>query len=40
MEHTVTAPYAGTIERLPFAVADRVAAGAVLVELSSIAADA
>jgi 3-methylcrotonyl-CoA carboxylase alpha subunit len=34
MEHTVTAPYAGTIERIPFGLADRVAAGAVLVEIS------
>jgi len=33
MEHTVTAPYAGTVERLPFGLADRVAAGSVLVEL-------
>jgi 3-methylcrotonyl-CoA carboxylase alpha subunit len=38
MEHTVTAPYAGTVERLPFAVADRVAAGAILVELKPLAA--
>jgi len=36
MEHTVTAPYAGIIERLPFGLADRVAAGAVLVELSPL----
>jgi 3-methylcrotonyl-CoA carboxylase alpha subunit len=34
MEHTVTAPYAGTIERIPFGLGDRVAAGAVLVEIS------
>ena len=34
MEHTVTAPYAGTVERMPFGLSDRVAAGAVLVELS------
>jgi acetyl/propionyl-CoA carboxylase alpha subunit len=34
MEHTVTAPYAGTVARLPFALGDRVAAGAVLVELA------
>jgi 3-methylcrotonyl-CoA carboxylase alpha subunit len=33
MEHTITAPHAGVVERLPFAVADRVAAGSVLVEL-------
>ncbi|MGO9514993.1 MAG: acetyl/propionyl/methylcrotonyl-CoA carboxylase subunit alpha [Steroidobacteraceae bacterium] len=38
MEHTVTAPYAGTIERLPFGLGDRVAAGAILVELSPLAA--
>ena len=36
MEHTVTAPYAGTIERLPFGLGDRVAAGAILVELSPL----
>jgi 3-methylcrotonyl-CoA carboxylase alpha subunit len=35
MEHTVTAPHAGVVERLPFALADRVAAGSVLVELKS-----
>jgi 3-methylcrotonyl-CoA carboxylase alpha subunit len=35
MEHTVTAPHAGTVERLPFAVGDRVAAGSVLVELKA-----
>ncbi len=33
MEHTVAAPYAGTVERLPFGLADRVAAGSVLAEL-------
>ncbi|HMK84656.1 MAG TPA: biotin carboxylase N-terminal domain-containing protein [Steroidobacteraceae bacterium] len=33
MEHTVTAPYDGSIGGLPFAVGDRVAAGSVLVEL-------
>ena len=33
MEHTVAAPYAGTVERLPFALGDRVAAGSVLAEL-------
>ena len=33
MEHTLTAPYAGTVGRVLFGVADRVAAGAVLVEL-------
>ena len=35
MEHTVTAPHAGVVERLPFALADRVPAGSVLVELKS-----
>ena len=34
MEHTLTAPYAGTIERVLFAITDRVPAGAVLVELT------
>jgi 3-methylcrotonyl-CoA carboxylase alpha subunit len=38
MEHTVSAPYAGTVERLPFALSDRVAAGSVLVELKPSAA--
>jgi 3-methylcrotonyl-CoA carboxylase alpha subunit len=33
MEHTVAAPYAGTVERLPFNLGDRVAAGSVLAEL-------
>jgi 3-methylcrotonyl-CoA carboxylase alpha subunit len=37
MEHTVTAPYAGIVERLPFALADRVTEGAILVELSPLA---
>ncbi len=36
MEHTVTAPYAGIVERLPFGLADRVAEGAVLVELQRV----
>jgi 3-methylcrotonyl-CoA carboxylase alpha subunit len=36
MEHTVTAPYAGIVDRLPFGLADRVAEGAVLVELSPL----
>jgi 3-methylcrotonyl-CoA carboxylase alpha subunit len=35
MEHTVTAPHAGVVERLPFALSDRVAAGSVLVELKA-----
>ena len=35
MEHTVTAPHAGIVERLPFALGDRVAAGSVLVELKA-----
>jgi 3-methylcrotonyl-CoA carboxylase alpha subunit len=33
MEHTVAAPYAGSVERLPFGLGDRVAAGSVLAEL-------
>jgi 3-methylcrotonyl-CoA carboxylase alpha subunit len=33
MEHTVTAPYEGSVERLPYGLSDRVAAGSVLVEL-------
>jgi len=33
MEHTVAAPYAGTVQRLPFGLGDRVAAGSVLAEL-------
>jgi 3-methylcrotonyl-CoA carboxylase alpha subunit len=33
MEHTVAAPYAGTVERMPFGLGDRVAAGSVLAEL-------
>jgi 3-methylcrotonyl-CoA carboxylase alpha subunit len=33
MEHTVGAPYPGTVERIPFGLGDRVAAGAVLAEL-------
>ena len=33
MEHTLTAPYAGKVERVLFGLSDRVAAGAVLVEL-------
>jgi 3-methylcrotonyl-CoA carboxylase alpha subunit len=36
MEHTVTAPYAGIVDRLPFGLADRVAEGAILVELSPL----
>jgi 3-methylcrotonyl-CoA carboxylase alpha subunit len=34
MEHTVTAPHAGVVERLPFRLSDRVPAGSVLVELT------
>jgi 3-methylcrotonyl-CoA carboxylase alpha subunit len=37
MEHTLTAPYAGMVTRVPFGVAERVAAGAVLVELAPLA---
>ncbi len=36
MEHTVTAPHAGVVGRLPFGLADRVTEGAVLVELSML----
>jgi 3-methylcrotonyl-CoA carboxylase alpha subunit len=35
MEHTLTAPYDGVVERVIFGVSDRVPAEAVLVELSS-----
>jgi 3-methylcrotonyl-CoA carboxylase alpha subunit len=35
MEHTLKAPRAGTVERLPYAVGDRVAGGAVLVEFTA-----
>ena len=35
MEHTLTAPYAGVVARIPFGVAERVAGGAVLVELQA-----
>jgi 3-methylcrotonyl-CoA carboxylase alpha subunit len=34
MEHTLTAPYEGIVSRIAFGVADRVQAGAVLVELA------
>ena len=37
MEHTLTAPHDGIVARIPFAVADRVAAGAILIELSTSA---
>jgi len=36
MEHTVAAPYAGTVERMPFGLGDRVAAGSVLAELKPV----
>jgi 3-methylcrotonyl-CoA carboxylase alpha subunit len=36
MEHTVAAPYAGTVERMPFGLGDRVAAGSVLAELKPL----
>ncbi len=36
MEHTLTAPYAGVVERLPFGLSERVAAGEILVELSPL----
>jgi 3-methylcrotonyl-CoA carboxylase alpha subunit len=35
MEHTLTAPYDGVVTRILFGVADRVAAGATLIELSA-----
>jgi 3-methylcrotonyl-CoA carboxylase alpha subunit len=35
MEHTLTAPYDGVVTRIAFGLADRVQAGAVLVELST-----
>ncbi len=35
MEHTLTAPYAGVVSRIPFGVSERVAGGAVLVELQA-----
>ncbi len=37
MEHTLTAPYEGVVTRIAFGVADRVQAGAVLVELAQMA---
>jgi biotin carboxyl carrier protein len=37
MEHTLTAPHAGTVTRIPFGIGERVAAGAVLAELSAAA---
>ena len=36
MEHTLTAPYDGIVTRLAFGLKERVAAGAVLVELSPV----
>jgi biotin carboxyl carrier protein len=36
MEHTLTAPYDGIVSRLAFGLTERVAAGAVLVELSPL----
>ena len=36
MEHTLTAPYDGVVTRLAFGLTERVAAGAVLVELSPL----
>jgi 3-methylcrotonyl-CoA carboxylase alpha subunit len=38
MEHTLTAPYEGIVTRVAFGVAERVPAGAVLVELSPLVA--
>ena len=36
MEHTLTAPYEGVVSRIEFGVSERVAAGAVLVELTPL----
>jgi 3-methylcrotonyl-CoA carboxylase alpha subunit len=36
MEHTLTAPYDGIVTRIAFGVAERVAAGAILVELAPL----
>ncbi len=36
MEHTLTAPYEGVVSRVAFGLADRVQAGAVLVELTPL----
>jgi biotin carboxyl carrier protein len=38
MEHTLTAPYDGVVSRIAFGLSDRVAAGAVLVEMAPLAA--
>jgi 3-methylcrotonyl-CoA carboxylase alpha subunit len=35
MEHTITAPYAGTVQTLHFAAGDRVPEGSALLELSA-----
>ena len=39
MEHTITAPYAGTVEALHFARGDRVPEGSALLELAAAAGD-
>jgi 3-methylcrotonyl-CoA carboxylase alpha subunit len=36
MEHTLTAPYDGTVSKVAFGLADRVQAGAILVELAPL----
>jgi biotin carboxyl carrier protein len=36
MEHTLTAPYDGIVSRVAFGLADRVQAGAILVELAPL----
>jgi acetyl/propionyl-CoA carboxylase alpha subunit len=36
MEHTLTAPYDGLVSRVAFGLADRVQAGAILVELAPL----
>jgi 3-methylcrotonyl-CoA carboxylase alpha subunit len=39
MEHTITAPYAGRVARLPYAAGAQVVGGAVLIELDEAAND-
>jgi len=36
MEHTLTAPYDGVVSRVAFGLAERVQAGAILVELAPL----
>jgi 3-methylcrotonyl-CoA carboxylase alpha subunit len=39
MEHTITAPYAGTVQTLHFARGDRVPEGSALLELAPATGD-